>query len=143
MEIVEWTFDDAEEISNLELKIFKDPWSLYAVADGISAPAFRGYSVKEQGKIIAYYSFYAIPPEAHIANVAVVAENRGKGLADMMMQDLFERAKPLGIDEFTLEVRPSNTKALNLYEKYGFKQEGLRKRYYGDGEDAIIMWKRK
>lgn len=143
MEIVEWSMEDVEELSNLELQIFKDPWSIYAIAEGILAPAFKGFSVKERGEIIGYYGFYSIPPEAHIANVAVKREHRGFGISDLMMEDMFKRCKALGITDYTLEVRPSNVVARGLYEKYGFKQEGLRKRYYGDGEDAVIMWKRE
>lgn len=138
-----WTFDDVFELNNLENEIFKDPWSVYAIYDAINCDVFHGVALVEDNNIIGYYGFYSIPPEAHIANVAIKKEYRGKKLGDLLMQDFVKTAESLGDYDFTLEVRASNEIAKKLYEKYGFKAEGLRKKYYGDGEDAVIMWRRK
>jgi ribosomal-protein-alanine N-acetyltransferase len=64
------------------------------------------------------------------------------GVASKLIEAMTIQGKELEMIGLTLEVRVSNQAAINLYEKYGFKAEGLRKRYYKDtGEDAIIMWK--
>ena len=80
--------------------------------------------------------------EAHITNIAVHPEYRGKKLGNMIVEALIEKAREIDIAEMTLEVRASNETAKNLYAKYGFKIAGIRKEYYQDNkEDAIIMWK--
>jgi ribosomal-protein-alanine N-acetyltransferase len=73
-------------------------------------------------------------------NVAVEPARRREGLATMLLDEMLERA---GRDvSYTLEVRTSNTPAIALYERYGFKAAGTRRRYYADtGEDALIMWR--
>lgn len=137
-----WTVDDVIELSELEKEIFKDPWSVYAITESLVHELFHGYILEEDGKIFGYYGFYSIPPEAHIANIAVVKDERGKGYGKYLFEHLLKTAKSLGDTDATLEVRPSNTVAIKMYESYGFVTEGRRKKYYGDGEDALIMWRR-
>jgi ribosomal-protein-alanine N-acetyltransferase len=78
--------------------------------------------------------------EAHITTIAVRPESRGKGLGELVLCGLVDTALEVSARIITLEVRVSNTVAQNLYLKYGFKQSGLRRRYYSDNnEDALIM----
>jgi [ribosomal protein S18]-alanine N-acetyltransferase len=78
--------------------------------------------------------------EGHITTIAVRPEFRGKGLGELVLCGLVDTALEVGARIMTLEVRVSNTVAQNLYLKYGFKQSGLRRRYYSDNnEDALIM----
>lgn len=138
-----WEVNLAQNLADLEMAIFKDPWSKNAIIDSIKSPLFHGeVLLDEKGDIIAYYGFYSIIPETHIANLAVREDKRGLGLGNVVLERLLSQAIMLGNSEFTLEVRPSNEKAIALYKKYGFKVEGRRRNYYGDGEDALIMWKR-
>ena len=138
-----WDESLAGELAQLELAIFKDPWSKSAILDSINSRLFNGeVLLDDNGEIIAYYGFYSIAPEAHIANLAVREDKRGTGLGNVILERLLNQAIALGNCEFTLEVRPSNEKAIALYQRYGFKVEGRRRNYYGDGEDALIMWKR-
>jgi ribosomal-protein-alanine N-acetyltransferase len=65
---------------------------------------------------------------------------RRRGIAELLLLDLFDQARHRGARRLTLEVRPSNTAAQRLYRKYGFSVEGRRPRYYSDGEEALIMW---
>ena len=73
--------------------------------------------------------------------VTVSKEYQGKGLGDILIEDLINRVKSVKCAYVSLEVRVSNTKAFNLYKKYGFKQVAVRKKYYNDGEDAYAMVK--
>ena len=82
--------------------------------------------------------------EAHITNVAIAPAYRGQGVGSQMMEEIIRVVKEQGITSMTLEVRPSNTAALALYAKFGFKSVGRRPHYYQDnGEDAEIMWNTK
>jgi ribosomal-protein-alanine N-acetyltransferase len=74
-------------------------------------------------------------------NVAVDYPHQRRGLASALLAELYERAGEDGA-RFTLEVRPSNTVAIHLYEREGFRAAGMRRRYYQDnGEDALVMWR--
>ena len=94
-----------------------------------------------EGRLTAYLICSRYDRVWHIMNVAVDPEHRRQGLATALLTRLLERVN----DEdarFTLEVRRSNDGALALYERFGFKVAGLRRRYYQDnGEDALVMWR--
>lgn len=90
--------------------------------------------------LIAYGGLWVVVDEAHICTIAVRPEWRGRGLGELVLASLIERALERKADVVTLEVRVSNIVAQNLYKKYGFTVVGRRKRYYSDnGEDADIM----
>ncbi len=91
--------------------------------------------------IVGFCGMWIMFDEAHITTIGVDPEYRGNGLGEYLMVMLFEEAMRRGADWVTLEVRVSNTQAQSLYRKYGFTQQGVRRRYYSDnGEDAYIMW---
>ncbi len=76
----------------------------------------------------------------HVMNVAIEPELQGNGIGTALIQHLLDETA--ASDRFTLEVRQSNTAAIRLYERLGFRSAGLRRRYYQDnGEDALIMWR--
>ncbi len=76
-------------------------------------------------------------------NVAVFPQHRGKGVATTLLEALLEEARRRGGEFLSLEVRPSNTGAVRLYEKLGFRREGRRKSFYTDPrEDALLLTKR-
>jgi [ribosomal protein S18]-alanine N-acetyltransferase len=90
--------------------------------------------------IYGYAGLWLMVDEAHITTIAVRPEIRGKGLGELVLCGLVDTSIEVGARIMTLEVRISNTVAQNLYLKYGFKQSGLRRRYYSDNnEDALIM----
>ena len=77
----------------------------------------------------------------HVMNIAVDPTYQRQGIATMLLEELFDRTSPDGRRGYTLEVRVSNLGAQRLYEKYGFRRAGVRRRYYSDNnEDALIMW---
>jgi len=76
----------------------------------------------------------------HLMNIAVDPAQRRQGVATALLEQMLERAGREA--SYTLEVRPSNEGAIALYERFGFRTAGTRKRYYSDtGEDAMIMWR--
>jgi ribosomal-protein-alanine N-acetyltransferase len=90
--------------------------------------------------ICGYVGFWVMADEAHITTIAVSEELQRRGIGELLLLTVFDRARELYANIVTLEVRVSNTGAQNLYLKYGFKQVGVRKAYYTDNrEDAYIM----
>jgi ribosomal-protein-alanine N-acetyltransferase len=91
--------------------------------------------------IVGFAGMWVLFDEAHVTTIGVLPNQRGKGLGELLLVDLFEQAQSRGAEWLTLEVRVSNAPAQALYEKYGFTRQGVRRRYYSDnGEDAYIMW---
>ena len=84
---------------------------------------------------------WEIVDEAHITIVGIHPEYQGKGLGKVMLWALLTSARQRGLERATLEVRASNHAALSLYEKFGFREAGRRRRYYPDDEDAVILWR--
>ncbi len=135
--------EDVEAVHKVELSAFSDPWSLSAFKSEMKNKLAK-YIVAEdeEGNIVGYIGVWYIIDEAHINNVAVHKDYRGKHIGSMLMEYLIDRCREDSINSITLEVRKSNEIAQNLYKKYGFIPGGIRKEYYSDNrEDAIIMWK--
>jgi ribosomal-protein-alanine N-acetyltransferase len=95
----------------------------------------------ELRSIVGYAGLWLMTDEAHITTIAVDPDFQGNGLGELLVVSLIDRAKQIGARWLTLEVRVSNDVAQKLYEKYTFKEMGIRRRYYSDnGEDALVMW---
>ena len=88
-----------------------------------------------------YCGTWYTDPSSQIINLFVVPEYQGKKLGDLLLTHIVEFLNCKGADLVSLEVRATNFRAQNLYLKHGFKKEYIRKNYYHDGEDAILMIK--
>jgi [ribosomal protein S18]-alanine N-acetyltransferase len=96
----------------------------------------------ETNGIIGFGCFWAILDEAHITLVGIHPQYQQRGLGQLLLCSLLDRAREIEMARATLEVRASNLGAIHLYEKYGFQIVGRRKKYYQDtGEDGVIMWR--
>ena len=78
--------------------------------------------------------------DAHVTNIAVDPSWQGRGVATEIMLDLALLSHDRGCEAMTLEVRDSNVAAQQLYRRFGFVPAGVRRRYYENKDDAIIMW---
>lgn len=91
--------------------------------------------------IIGFSGLWLMVDEAHVTTIAMHPEHRGLGLGEFLLVSLIDISYNIGAKWVTLEVRVSNHTAQNLYRKYGFREAGVRHRYYSDNqEDALIMW---
>ncbi len=117
-------------------------WSRDAFAGELDNPCARYIvAVDESGKCAGYMGVWKVFDEGHITNLAVHPHHQRKGVARRLIISALDNCYKDGIKYMTLEVRNSNKKAINLYESFGFKSLGVRKKYYQDnGEDALIMW---
>ncbi len=101
----------------------------------------RPATVKVEPEVMGYAGLWLMIDEAHVTSVAVRPPYRGRGFGRLLMWGMFEIASNLGARWVTLEVRTSNTVARRMYEGLGFRDAGVRPRYYTDNnEDALIMW---
>lgn len=132
---------DADSIAAIESKSFAMPWSREDFWRE-NQNELATYIVGElDGKIIAYAGAWVSFNQAEVMNIAVEPEFRGQGIGTILFGELIKAVKARGATAITLEVRPSNTAAIKLYESFGLKSVGRRKGYYLDnGEDALIMW---
>ena len=134
--------EDIDGIYEIEKNCFPVPWARADFEKDIGENILATYIVAEtDNKIVAYAGIWVVLDEGHITNIGVLPEYRNEGIATMVVMDLIKNAREKGANRFTLEVRPSNEKAIALYQKFGFKPVGYRKGYYADNkEDAMIMW---
>ena len=92
------------------------------------------------GTVLGFLVLSSVLDEGSVDNVAVAPEARRHGVADALVDDAVRRAREAELSFLTLEVRASNTPAIRLYEKHGFREVGRRKNYYEKPrEDAILM----
>jgi ribosomal-protein-alanine N-acetyltransferase len=136
--------DDIEQIAALEQRIFSDPWSpeAFAVEETRDPSRWaRVVAVAETNEVAAYLIAWFVADEVHLGNVAVAPEHRRQGLAQQLMDELIEAGRRRGARLVTLEVRRSNRSAQDLYRKNGFYTVMIRRGYYQDREDALVMIK--
>lgn len=143
--IASTTIDDIDQIMILEKLCFTIPWSRKAFIEELTRNRFAVYySAIIDGMVIGYAGMWKIIDEGHITNIAVHPGYRRNHIASALLEKIIESCQNSSLTAITLEVRESNLPARSLYEKYGFKVEGRRKRYYADNnEDALIMWYNK
>lgn len=140
--IAEMGIDDLDGVQAVERASFPVPWPANAFRHELTQNRNAHYIVAREGdRIVGYAGLWLSLDEAHITTFAVLPEYRRRKIGERILLDLFDRAERLGAEWLTLEVRASNLPAQRLYEKYGFRPAGIRRRYYSDNnEDAIIMW---
>ena len=133
------TYGDLPSVISIERRSFPTPWSLAMFVLELSKPSGICLAAEDESGLIGYLVCARYDEVWHLMNVAVVTENRRRGVASELIDRLFEEA---GQDaRFTLEVRVSNLPAIAMYERIGFRSAGRRRSYYHDnGEDALIMW---
>ena len=146
IELRRLVLDDLEDIDAIEHRSYPTPWSRSMFAGELAKPtsiclgAFEADD--EEGALVGYLIVSRYVDAWHVMNIAVDPPQRGRGVATMLLEHLFELTVDDARRGYTLEVRVSNTTAISLYERLGFTSRGLRRGYYTDNrEDALIMWK--
>ncbi|MCI2062080.1 MAG: ribosomal protein S18-alanine N-acetyltransferase [Eubacteriaceae bacterium] len=134
---------DVHSIAEIDKACFSAPWSEESFRVELEENTVAFYLVGEiDGEVAGYAGLWWVGDEGHITNVAVHPKYRGKHIATCILDCLIDYCENEGMRSFTLEVRPSNDKAIELYQKFAFVDVGRRPGYYEDNhEDAIIMWR--
>ncbi len=137
-----WKYEDILRISEIERECFpKEPWSFQMLATSFESEAFYGIIADDCGEIEGYGGITVAADSADIDNIAVTESYRNSGVATAVIENLCAYAKSHGVKKGFLEVRVSNSPAMSLYLKNGFKGAYARTRYYSDGEDCLVMVK--
>jgi len=136
--------EDIAQIAEIEKLCFAMPWSEESIRKDVTENVVACWLVMDdgEGRVLAYAAMWFVLDEAHVCNVAVHPDFRGRGYGKAIFGALVETAKKNSMSLMELEVRRSNTVAQNLYHSFGFIDVGYRKRYYEDNkEDALLMFK--
>ncbi|MCF6338857.1 MAG: ribosomal protein S18-alanine N-acetyltransferase [Gammaproteobacteria bacterium] len=132
---------DLARVMRIELAMYPFPWTRRIFEDCLRV-GYRCHVGEVEGNLAGYGVMSTGASEAHVLNLCVAGEFQRQGLAREMLSLLLDEADKLEVRDVFLEVRPSNTAAITLYEQMGFNQVGLRKDYYpaeAGREDAIIF----
>jgi ribosomal-protein-alanine N-acetyltransferase len=132
---------DLDAVMAIETAIYPFPWTRGIFSDCIRV-GYRCHVYQDADEVLAYSVFSVAAAEAHILTVCVHPDWRRQGLGRKMMEYMLEQAEQAGAEVILLEVRPSNTAAIQLYRDMQFNEVGIRPDYYPavDGrEDALIM----
>ncbi|MDY0087649.1 MAG: tRNA (adenosine(37)-N6)-threonylcarbamoyltransferase complex transferase subunit TsaD [Coriobacteriia bacterium] len=133
--------DDLQAVLEIEVASFPDPWSPAMFISELSrADRIWLAACTEAGVLVGYGGVMIVGDEAHLMNLAVAAAAQGCGVATMLLEELSARAARAGARRLTLEVRNDNASAQAFYQAKGLSVEGVRRGYYGNGADALIMW---
>ena len=135
---------DIPEVVNIEKELFTTPWDEDAYRYELRDNPFATYlkmTIKETNEIIGYIGFWITFEKSQITKLGIAKKYQGYKLSKLLMADCIKRITNYGCENITLEVRVSNQKAISLYHQFGFKDLTIRKKYYDNGEDAILMEK--
>jgi ribosomal-protein-alanine N-acetyltransferase len=130
------------EISEIERLSFAAPWSPESFRQELAGELAHYFAALRAGRVIGYCGYWNIVGEAHITNVAVHPDFRGRRVGARLLETMLADIQNRNIRGITLEVREDNLTAIRLYKGFGFQKKGRRKNYYQkEKKSAIIMWK--
>jgi ribosomal-protein-alanine N-acetyltransferase len=139
LDIVPATAADVDAVHRIEQASFPAPWRREFFAAEVVAESRYNIVAKQDGIVIGYLFGMWIFDEMHVNKIAVEAAHRRRGIAHALMERCFDFAAQHGISTISLEVRQSNRAAQEFYRFLEFETSYIRKRYYPDGEAAVVM----
>lgn len=133
------TLEDLDSISSSLDSEFDSFWNYNNIKSEINKSDSFVLVAKENNKVIGFASIWKAIDVMHLMDIVVAKNHRRKHIASILMKEIINISLKNNINELTLEVSQNNLPALNLYTKFGFKELGIRKNYYGVNNNAIIM----
>ena len=136
------TPDDLDAVMAIEQSAYSHPWSRGNFRDSLN-PLFDAHCLWLEGELLGYFLAMHGVEEMHLLNITVAPARQGQGWGHMMLDALSLLSRSQGAQWLWLEVRQSNQRALQVYERHGFRQVSIRKDYYPAGrqqrEHAVVM----
>ncbi len=128
-------------VLRIEGQVYPKPWSFSLFMSELNLRSTRHYvAARVGGLLVGYGGLMYVADEGHVTNIAVDPVWHRHQIGTRLLANLVEAARARGARHMTLEVRVSNTPAQAMYRRFGFVTEGVRKNYYEQKEDALIMW---
>lgn len=134
--------EDLKEIEPCLAEEFDDFWTFSMLKQelkNIQNLNSHYFVAKLQNKIVGFTGILTIIDEVNIMNIVVRKDSRKLGIGSSLLKFIINFAKTQNITSITLEVNENNIAAIRLYEKYGFQKVGIRKKYYNNKDNAILM----
>ena len=129
---------DLDQVMALEKAIFPNPWRRSFFLSDINRPQGLSVVVEDEGIVLGYAVAWGTQ-ETHLANLAVSQDERGNGIGGRLLDEVIAFARRSEAQSVYLEVRVSNAVARKFYAERGFVPTYLRKGYYENGQDAVVM----
>lgn len=139
IKILPMTNEDIDFLSTNLNSDFDDFWNINNLKNDFSNPNSTYLIARVENEIVGFAGFLKICDEANIMNIVTKKNKRNLGIGSKLLENLILYAKNQNCKSITLEVNEHNNIAIHLYEKYNFKRIGLRKKYYNNTDDAILM----
>ncbi len=139
LEITKMQLSDLEQIKEKLLEDFDDFWTVNILKEEIQSEKSQYIVAKQNQGIVGFAGIRIIIDEVEIMNIVVRKDKRQEGIGSRLLQEILKTAKEQNAQVVILEVNEKNQPAIKLYQKFGFEQIGLRKKYYHNTDNAIIM----
>ena len=141
LEICNMTLEDLKLLKDNLTTDFDDFWSYEILQNELNNPNSEYFIAKQDNEILGFAGIWKSIDDVHITDIVVKKIYRKKHIGSALLQKLIDTAKEQNFKSITLEVNENNLPAINLYTKFLFKQLGIRKKYYKNKDNAIIMTK--
>ncbi len=141
MQITKLDFSYIDEIVAKQNSCFSDGWNKDMFLSAKNDRGFEIFGAFIDNKLVGVAYINYSYEQGDVQGIFTSLEYRGKGVASLLMETILQEFKKHNVEKVFLEVRESNDKAIRLYEKFAFIKINVRKRYYSDGENAIIYMK--
>lgn len=137
--ISEMNLQDLENIKDCLLTDFDNFWSYNILKQELENGKSKYFVAKQENEIVGFAGILLIIDQVNIMNIVVKKDKRNFGIGSLLLEEIIRYSKIHNATSITLEVNEKNIPAIKLYKKYGFKQGGLRRKYYNNEDNAILM----
>ena len=141
VQLADATLNDIDALLAIETTFGKDAWNYDQFYSELTNPYGYYRVAKDHQVIVGYCGALILMDQADIQTIAITPLYRRQGIATLLLNDVLSHLASKAVQDVFLEVAVSNTDAIRLYERFGFKNIGIRRAYYQSGDDAIIMKK--
>lgn len=137
--ISEMNLQDLENIKGCLLTDFDNFWSYNILKQELENGKSKYFVAKQENELVGFAGILLIIDQVNIMNIVVKKDKRNFGIGSLLLEEIIRYSKIHNATSITLEVNEKNIPAIKLYKKYGFKQVGLRRKYYNNEDNAILM----
>ena len=139
LDFLEMNYSDLESIKDILIDEFDYFWSYTTLKDECSSSTSKYFVIKKNNIVLGFCGIKIITDFAEIMNIVIKKDSRGLGLSNFLLENTISKCRELNLKSINLDVNVENTIAINLYKKYNFVKVGIRKKYYNNVSDAILM----